>query len=128
MCAAGTAGEDEHGTQESKGPTGNGDQEAFGHRQLIVRHSYPSPRKTQKPLTESQLTDYFNSAIRESNDPAKWAPTFKLTVPQDKDGKPQVEVFDDQEKKVSWDDFEAKLKDSEFACIFKASSIYFLPK
>lgn len=93
----------------------------------VIVSTHPK-KQTQKPISDSQIDDYFNSAVRAASDPEKYAPTFKLSVPLDKDGKPAVEVFDDTEKPSTWEKFEEGIKDGEFCCIFKTPAVYFLPK
>lgn len=82
----------------------------------------------QKPITEAQIDDYFNSSIRPSSDPSKYAPTFKIGIPLDREGNPDVEVFDDREEKRTWAEFEEALKDGEFCCIVRVPTLYFMPK
>lgn len=82
----------------------------------------------KKALKDSEIDAYWNSSIRAPSDPAKYSPSLKIAIPLDKEGKPDVTVYNDREEKTTWADFEENIRDSEFQCIVKISSLYFMPK
>ena len=81
----------------------------------------------KKSVPESQIDAYWTSRIRQASDPAKYSPTLVLTVPLDKDGKPDVQVFDEAEQLSTWEQFEASIRDGEFCCIVRVPALYFMP-
>lgn len=82
----------------------------------------------KKALKDSEIDAYWNSSIRAPSDPAKYSPSLKIAIPLGKDGQPDVTVYNDREEKTTWADFEENIRDAEFQCIVKVSSLYFMPK
>ena len=81
----------------------------------------------KKSVPENQIDAYWTSRIRPASDPSNYSPTLVLTVPLDKDGKPDVEVFGENEQPSTWAEFEASIRDGEFCCIVRVPSLYFMP-
>lgn len=82
----------------------------------------------KKAIPEATIETYWTSRIRPASDPSKYSPTIMFTVPLNREGKPDVEIYDDRARPATWEAFEEATRDGEFCCIVRVPSVYFMPK
>lgn len=78
-----------------------------------------------KVISVDAVKELTRKLVKDSSDPAKYAPTIRFKIPTEMNGRPACEVYDEQGQLV---DLDYLVKGSSFRAIVEFSSVWFVGK